>query len=363
MIKLPLTLLVDPPMPGESMSSFLGRAAQFYCTPQRTLFLELSQGVKQSMRPDIDQWPTPHLLSVLEKAVPNWKSPQTDLQPFLNWVLAPSQRKAYCPACFVEDIAENRTPYFRQDWMAVLCTHCWKHESPLHQWQNTGWNGTRKLPESWIAQTDFTEATLPDFMKLDLIKNQETATELALPIVADSLTHYLVLLKRLQWIMEKPAASKKRNDWSVDEFSPFRNEVYGLIKFCTAHERRIHENGPIASLVRPICFGDWFGGEPAGIGCRDYDFATNSLRQAGDLSWRRSYLIFAMRTLAGSDFFHRTYFSDLPKCRPRQEWWEAEVRPVCLGPLADRYGSEFKSILKSDTCVVRGESDKFSGRP
>lgn len=348
-----LTLLVDPPMPGESMSSFLGRAAQAYCTPQRTLFLELTNRRKEGMRPDVDQWPTAQLLTVLEKAVPNWRSPQDELRPFLNWVLAPSQRKAYCPSCFVEDLAANITPYFRQDWMAVLCTHCWKHESPLHHWKSSTLTGERKLPLGWALQTDFSEKAYPDFMRQDLKNNQAIDEALTLPIEPESLAHYLLLLKRLQWIMEKPAACTKAMHWGVDEFSPFRSEIWELIKFATAHRRQDHKNGPIAGLVYPLSFGDWFAGEPRAIGARESEFATNTLRQAGDLSWRRSYLSFVMRTLAGSDFFHRTYLSNLPKCRPWQEWWGDKVAPLCVGGVRSDLDHCMRSLIKSDSCKVR----------
>ncbi|TWI05721.1 hypothetical protein IP93_03010 [Lysobacter ruishenii] len=39
-----LRLRVDPPYPGESMSSFLGRTAQFYAMPVPTLLTDLMQG-------------------------------------------------------------------------------------------------------------------------------------------------------------------------------------------------------------------------------------------------------------------------------------------------------------------------------
>lgn len=65
-----LKLRVDPPYPGESMSSFLGRTAQFYAMSVPTLLADLMQGETWSChgRRDVDLAPPTVLDNVWPRA-------------------------------------------------------------------------------------------------------------------------------------------------------------------------------------------------------------------------------------------------------------------------------------------------------
>ena len=136
MIKVSLCLRIDSPYPGESMSSFLSRTAQFYAMPTPSLLKELLQGRNWSKeeRRDLDLAPSPLLLQRLSETVRDWQPLTEEHQGFMRWTLAQRQRRAYCPTCFLEDLDAGRTPYFRTDWIPALVTCCWKHGTPLFDW-------------------------------------------------------------------------------------------------------------------------------------------------------------------------------------------------------------------------------------
>ena len=97
-----LTLRVDPPYLGESLSSFLGRAAQFYRTPYHALMGELLSGNKQFGKGmlDLDLNPSPALERKLTQTVPGWVSPLEGFKGFYGPVVMCRSRHAYCPRCF-----------------------------------------------------------------------------------------------------------------------------------------------------------------------------------------------------------------------------------------------------------------------
>src|SRR3546814_7977608 len=72
-----LRLRIDSPYPGESMSSFLSRAAQFYAMPAPSLLKELLHGRNWSAleRRDVDLAPSPALEQRLSAVVSDWRSP------------------------------------------------------------------------------------------------------------------------------------------------------------------------------------------------------------------------------------------------------------------------------------------------
>lgn len=46
-------------------------------------------------------------------------------------MLVPAQRRAFCPACWLEDDAAGRPRYFRRAWARVLSLSCTRHGDPL----------------------------------------------------------------------------------------------------------------------------------------------------------------------------------------------------------------------------------------
>src|SRR3546814_13343948 len=91
----------------------------------------------------------------------------------MAWALAQRQRRAYCPTCFQEDLAAGRTPYFRNDWIPVLVTACWRHGTPLFDWEMVYSKGWRRWPKSWLYKTDNAAGDIPGFMHYHLGRSEE----------------------------------------------------------------------------------------------------------------------------------------------------------------------------------------------
>jgi hypothetical protein len=171
-----LRLRVDPPYDGESISSFVGRAAQSYSTPVRSLLSDLTGGKPPSKQKiDLDRNPSNELLEGLGDAVHGWNSSLDNMKGFNHWVLAPSERYAYCPLCFKEDLEGSRVPYFRNDWMAALTTNCWKHRTPMFNWLLRSPTYGRQLPKDWILRSRRDASTYPEFFMADLHALEEIA--------------------------------------------------------------------------------------------------------------------------------------------------------------------------------------------
>src|SRR3546814_4003594 len=107
-----LRLRIDSPYPGESMSSFLSRAAQFYAMPAPSLFTELLHGRNWSAleRRDVDLAPSPALGQRLSEVVSDWRSPAEKHRGYMRSEehrseFQPLMRSSYAVFCL-----EKNTP-------------------------------------------------------------------------------------------------------------------------------------------------------------------------------------------------------------------------------------------------------------
>lgn len=327
----PLKLRVDAPYPGETLSSFLGRTAQYYMTPVPTLIEELMQGgAWRNWRRDVDLAPPATLEHRLAHSVKDWRSPLMDHVGFQNWTLAPNSRRTYCPLCFQDDLAAGRTPYFRMDWIAVLVTSCWRHETPLFVWEDCDSVGRRRLPQAWVCKAGSRDQATPAFMQMHLARLKRLRE--GEPRTADGLDLHEVLgwLRRVQDAIEKPfdAPLPAYSRVSTAE-EDLRSYLRCIVEFAARYELRDREP-PLAHAARPVLWSDWFGPLPDSARRRQWKFADGGFRRTGCVGWRRSYLFFAVRTLAGTGRFGRFITGGHKRSGDWAVWWN-ELRPK-LGP-------------------------------
>lgn len=329
-----LRLRVPPPYEGESMSSFIGRASQFYAMPPAALLKELMDGVSwpAGWRRDLDLGIPAKLEERLAESVTDWRSPLVKHGGFCHWILAGASRTAYCPQCFKEDLEQGRIPFFRNDWIAVCVTSCWAHRTPLFQWCAIPARGVRRLPKEWIYQIDDPMAYAPDFFvrHLDLLDQLQQQPVLFDESGGMNITGAHFLLDRLQRLVEKPS------DSPMPVYNRLQTEKDELIWFFTslvsigALHLDSDKEDPIASPLRPD-FPGWFEGVPGDHRRRALEFSDGGIRQSLQLSWRRSYLMFAIRSLACQTRFAKYLLPEGWQGSWGRNWWDDWVRPK-LGP-------------------------------
>ncbi|SDX70855.1 TniQ protein [Lysobacter enzymogenes] len=290
-----LTLRVDPPYEGESLSSVIGRAAQFYGTPLMALLADLGRPAGSSDRTyDLDLRPHPLIQSCIGDAVPNWRSPVDGHRGFHHWVLGSSHRTSYCVRCFEEDLAQGRTPYFRLDWVPVLVTSCWKHRVPLFNWLDVSSGGMRRLPRAWIQKSG-EASSAPSFFQ----EHQRKLNELMDVRAADAhsrVSAALDCLDAFQRLMEKQ---------SEDELLILPDDNPSVRLRGLGHEMIISTmkfwRQQMVSRARPVtidgAYSAWFDPyveypERVRGSCLN-----SALRRAWDLGWRRSYFVFTAQAL------------------------------------------------------------------
>lgn len=332
-----LRLRVDSPYTGESMSSFVSRASQFYAMPVPALLKQLLAGQSGSSRPcrDIDLEPPPMLEQRLSEAVANWRSPLAEHQGFRNWTLVQRQRCAYCPICFQEDLAAGRTPYFRNDWIPVFVTTCWVHGTPLFDWEMVYAGGWRRWPKGWLYEVDAAAEKTPPFMRhhLDLLEQlRGPAADQARVCDGIGIPQALACLKWLQGLMEKPSAGPKPDRKAFrTELDDFVFVARELVRTATRYEVG-HPEPPIGMVACPAEASEWFGPLPRGARRRRKEFMDYGIRLHGCIHWRRCYLMFVARSLMGAERF--------PSIFPPEPagvfgswwaWWREIVLPG-LGP-------------------------------
>jgi len=328
-----LRLRVDPPYPGESMSSFLGRTAQFYAMPVPTLLADLMRGAPWSChgRRDVDFAPPVVLEERLAESVKDWRSPLMGHVGFRNWTLAPTSRRAYCPLCFEEDLAAGRTPFFRMDWIPALVTSCWIHQTPLCDWADCDSAGRRRLPKEWLYKKGKASQAMPGFMRSDLtsvrrLGDEETDSS----EVGEGLKTTLSWLGRTQHLVEKhfdapmPASGRART--AEDDL---RSDLRCIVEFAARHQDR-HREPPLADTAWPRQWPEWFGPLPVSARRRQWKFSDSGIRQTGCVRWRRSYLFFAVRTLVGTKNYGPLIAETSSNVLAWTVWWD-EIRER-LGP-------------------------------
>lgn len=332
-----LRLRIDAPYPGESLSSFIGRAAQFYCMPVPLLLNQLMQGEKWTSggRRDIDLNPPAALERRLAESVTDWRSPLTSHQGFHDLTLAPARRHSYCPICFEEDLDGGRTPYFRNDWMAIFVSMCWQHGTPLFSWEAVDSSGRRRLPKAWLYMPGDCKlaeaiATAPPFFQRHREQLQNLSHFGSNEIDVDiRLAEALGYLRGLQHAIEKPSGgSLHQFPLGQDPRGLVRGLAHNIVRGAARDLRGVKER-PIASTACPRGATDWF--EPAPDGAkRAWEYTSDGLRQTRMLGWRRTYLLFVARTLAGSTRFGHL-ISAHHEALPWRTWWDRDVMPL-LGP-------------------------------
>lgn len=121
---------VAAPGPDETLSSVVGRAAAFYGGTVELLWVALHGAhVSTSGTPD---HPSPEALQRMAHALGvaplSLRDHRLDESP--RWLTEPA-RRAYCPACWLEDMDAGRPLGYRRAWARVLGTHCVRHDRPL----------------------------------------------------------------------------------------------------------------------------------------------------------------------------------------------------------------------------------------
>jgi len=321
-----LRLRIDPPYEGESLSSFLERAAQAYGTPLDALLRELANGhPPSSRRIDLDRNPSNDLLDGLDRAVFDWKSPHANVNGFRHWVLAPRHRSAYCPLCFEADLESGRTPYFRNDWMAFCVTSCWRHRTPLFNWPVVG--AVRRRPKHWLDPG--ARSSRPPFFQqaleqLESLRGQVNES----PEVHHCVVNALDAISSLQRHIEKPSTQPlpTKCDLRTKELDDM---FYLLAQFAIDRPALLGSAiEPIAELLRPRST-IWFGARPKSLRPRKPDLRSYAFRLCGDVHWRRSLMWFVVRTLAGHDAFRWAMGKTLPGRVCWEQWWDTEVNLAC----------------------------------
>lgn len=292
-----MVLRVDPPYPGESMSSFLGRTAQFYAMHQRVLVSTLMEGARWNApgRPDLDLRPPDVLEDRLACAVRDWRSPLKDWSGFLGWVLAPTQRHSYCPACFSEDLEHGRTPFFRIDWAPVLVTTCWSHKTPLFNWEAVDSAGARQLPKEWIYKLDNFRRFVPNFMERHLVSLGALDADSGLE---HGIRSMLQVICGAQSLIEKPSgASMAGFGYRQSVADCFRWDFSAIVEQSSRFDAG-GKSAPLAELARAVGSGEWFGAVPRNARRRTPAYSVFGLRQTGCVRWRRTVQLFAIRALS-----------------------------------------------------------------
>lgn len=316
-----LRLRNDPPYPGESLSSFLERTAQFYCTHFDALLGQLMEGHGWSAkgRRDLDLNPPDVLQSRLADSVQDWRSPLTEHRGFHGWVMAPSLRHAYCPICFSMDLAGGDTPYFRMDWAAACVTICWYHGTPLLEWKYRDCRGRRRLPQAWLYRKRHEEVVWPEFFtehcRLLQRLNEQVGGEKRLAPV--DIFDYLY---GLQVAIEKRSAGRMKIYPQAQDPKSEMRALAGALLLAVARDRSVLYVRSNESHVLSMDYG-WFGLKESDIPryaeCDEID----AFRQMDALEWRRAFLLFAARTLAGSNRYGQTIVSNPAAERPWRALW------------------------------------------
>ena len=356
-----LRLHVDSPYPGESMSSFLGRTAQFYGTNILTLVGEILEPRQwdphhRECWRDWDFHPPPALDQVMAQSVQGWISPLADHKGFEHWTLAQRRRDAYCPLCFQEDLRANRTPYFRMDWSPVLVTMCWRHRSPLFQWPETTPLGLRRLPKAWLYRMDMTLASTPAFMQEHLAtlnRLRGSSTDYA---VAESLA--------CLWVLQEGAEKQSMTpSFGRDDFGEKLKTAVKMLTHLGASHLKRQKDPPIASLANLPRLEGLFESAPRSLVRRSWEQSDEGIQQTPNLSWRCTYLLFVAMTLQRSPAFGHLFPTPRGPHTTWRAWWQANTHhkldlrgkerlslgKMRIGPILD--GTSPQSKISSQACL------------
>jgi TniQ len=343
----PLCLRVVPPYVGETITSFIERASAFYAIPYPSLVAQLvDEDQLRVGRRDMDLQPSQALCDSLKRCVPGWISPLDSFKGFCGMLLGMRHRLAYCPLCFRDDIEAGRTPYFRYDWIPFFVTVCWDHRTPLFTWGKIDADRRRSLPNAWIYRTDDQLDGSPDFF----VRHYELATTIANKSLRsemlDSTRTKICLLEDLQLALEKracdavpelqsePLAKRRLRAWANELILDAGKLLWGAQPFPMANTERSWDDEsfePVLAdpLTPSIRFTRWH------------------LQKTASLQWRRTYLLFAARTLAAVQPVGALIRNDQSKIEPWQRYWDREIwpsfrdRPSFLVRIALTFGERY----------------------
>jgi len=325
----PLRLLNDSPYQGESLSSFLGRTAQFYGMPFDALMEQLMGGHEWDAkgRPDLDLNPPDVLQACLAESVENWRSPVDEHQGFHGWVLAPKCRNAYCPLCFYQDLANGTTPYFRMDWMAVFVSICWEHGTPLMEWRGLDCHGRRRLPKGWLFRSRRERVVWPAFFS----RHCQRLVHLDEPLRDKQERAPREVFGYLHGLQ---AAVEKRSAWHMATYpmaqSPsdaVRSFAKELVLSFVAGDIPLDAVVVSSWLNFDGCSGPnpWYVLDPQGFREQWRSSLVDNIRQVKVLERRRALLYLAARVLADSKGFGQTISYAHPIKSPWKAWRQDEV--------------------------------------
>ncbi len=148
-----LKLRIDPPYPGESLSSSVDRAASLWSISRTELLRQLGDSNSTA---DLDLRP----LHARENLARAFGVEVSDIDSATaapgrhGSLVAKALRSAYCPLCFSEDRTAGRVPYFRLCWAVLWVTHCPVHGTPLFEWVDVAYGGQRRLPHAFFLPAD-----------------------------------------------------------------------------------------------------------------------------------------------------------------------------------------------------------------
>jgi hypothetical protein len=331
-----IRLRVDPPYPGESMSSFLGRASQFYTIPPNVLLTQLLNGEMKCGKGavDVDLNPSPALERRLAESVVNWRSPLADFRGFHGPVVIQRSRHAYCPRCFQEDLEAGRTPYFRMDWSAFYVSTCWRHGTFLLPWYDTTTQGLRRLPKSWIYRTQHVRDGTPAFYRDHLERLKDFMGDRAKIYGGLSARNVMAHLAALQSAVEKPSTSPMLLH-PEREASPSRLRLIAYEIAVTAVIELWGVGSPEIA-IEP----ESFEFVPVPEQPRKWRSKLWALRRTGDLSWRRTFLCVVAMSLAGTDEYGAV-LTPSGKPRPWRRWWSEHLIPL----VGESYRGRFEDAM------------------
>ena len=343
-------LLIDPPYPGESLSSVVSRVAQTYAVSTYKLIDELvgSDPWSNRHRKDLDFDPPKSLEENLRMRVYGWTSPVRSSWSIHGKKILHTLRTAYCPLCFECDLVERRTPYFRLSWASAWTTICWKHRCPLMDWKDTSQKQYRKLPQKWIHGKFARSDDVPVFH----LENRAVANE----YFADNMRSFdraslndpdantvLQLLWRLQCLLARPGEEM------TDNPLPYRPSELQYRAYTVAHlgatQFAPQVESPAACAIYRVELSPLLSDSYDKMNVLTKPTSDRCIRNTSTVAWRRSYLWFAARTLATSRRFSRVMTG---RERSECEWpdWWATFIPTLGEITAKHLRKETEQLIK-----------------
>jgi hypothetical protein len=280
-VRKPLTIYCPPPCENESLSSFIGRAAQVYRMGPEPFYVGIGVTLMKASREshDIDYAPSPQLVEILSECVPDWRGYDVEHGSFRGWRLTHGNRTSYCQDCFEEDLRAGRTPYFRLDWGAAAVTCCWIHRTPLFTWQDVSAHGVRRIPYAWLEARR--PVRMPEWYERDVRLRGEWESP-----AGDAVRECLAPFERLQHAIEKPFLSPEPAPASYDSVRQYVDQsVAQSIKLLFALRqagRTVNaREQPLYPWIEPRVDFSYSASKPSTV---------SAMRRAGSVPWRRAYL-------------------------------------------------------------------------